>query len=193
MFERYRWMIVVPLLATLGACSAVRPPRDPMGSLLPDVVGRGTGDRPVALPGACAGDAAILLVGYSMASQFDLDQWLSGLHDRGIDVPVVELPMAAIVRTRLASTPSADNTQSATPREDWALVIRLTADDATRLTRFLGTGNPVPARVVLIDAHGRVAFFHDGGYDIDALLDLSDVIDALNAEMLDTTALEPFE
>jgi predicted transcriptional regulator len=62
--------------------------------------------------------------------------------------------------------------RSGIPQEDWAIVATV-YDDADAIARFLGNETPLPARVVLLDKQGKVAFFHDRGYSTKTLLRLS--------------------
>ena len=57
-----------------------------------------------------------------------------------------------------------DGMRSGIPRDDWAGVITLYGDDAARIASFTGNENALPARVLLLDATGRIVWFHDEGF-----------------------------
>ena len=122
-------------------------------------------------------------IGYKMKTQFDIDRWLLGLHDSGIDVPVYEVPTLPGMGPRLFSNSINDGMRQGIPEEDWGVVIAVYRD-ADRLARFLGNENALPARAVLLDAQGRVAWFHDRGYSVNALVALAAVLDDLHEETM---------
>ncbi len=51
--------------------------------------------------------------------------------------------------------------------------------DADRIEAFTGTENPMPARVILLDATGRVLWFHDRGFSPVLLQELDAMIRGL--------------
>ena len=52
-------------------------------------------------------------------------------------------------------------------------------DDADKIARFTGNENGLPARVFLLDAQGRVVFFHDQGYSVGSLMRLKEALPQL--------------
>lgn len=172
-------LFCVLLCSAVVSCSTTYERRDPTGEAFPDVVGNALDGRRVSVPGDFAGEATLLLVGYEMESQFDVDRWLLGLHDANIDVPVYELPtIPGLIPGLFASTIN-EGMRSGIPREDWAIVVTV-YDDAATVASFLGNETPLPARVVLLDAEGRVAFFHDRGFSLKTLLALRDKVEQLS-------------
>lgn len=182
-----RILLAALLLAATG-CASTHANRDPTGTLFPTVTGTRLDGRPVALPGAFAGEPSLLLVGYKMRTQFDIDRWMLGLHDTGIDVPVYELPTILGFGPRLVAGSIDEGMRQGIPEEDWGIVITVYRD-ADRLARFLGNENPLPARVVLLDGQGRVAWFYDRGYTVTAVMTLAEVLDRLHEETMPV----PFE
>jgi hypothetical protein len=89
-----RLLALLPLgaLALAGACASTIANRDPTGQLFPSVVGESLSGEEVRLPEALAGKKAILLVGYVMETQFDLDRWLLGLAQGEVPAPILEVP-----------------------------------------------------------------------------------------------------
>ena len=113
-----------------------------------------------------------------MDSQFDIDRWLLGLNQIGLDVPVYELPTIPGLFPGLFAGAIDEGMRSGIPQEDWAIVVTI-YDDADAVAKFLGNETPLPARVVLLDKDGRVAFFHDRGYSVGTLQRLQAALDQL--------------
>jgi len=167
MFSKRLFMTSL-LVSTLVSCSTTHERRDPTGERFPQVEGHSLDSQQVAIPGQFAGTPTLLIVGYQMESQFDIDRWLLGLRDAGVDVPVYELPtIPGMIPGMFAGTIDA-GMRSGIPEEDWAIVVTL-YEHASTVAQFLGNENPLPARVILLDATGRVAFFHDRGYSVTSL------------------------
>jgi hypothetical protein len=150
------------------ACTPSVPRQQPLGSTLPVVRGQSLDGVELTLPGDLAGVPTLLLVGYRQESQFDIDRWLLGLRDAGIEVRTYELPTIPGLVPGLFAERIDAGMRSGIPAGDWPAVITI-YDDADVVVRFLGNENPLPARVLLLDAEGRVVFFHDEGYAIAAL------------------------
>lgn len=155
-------------MALLGACAPSVPRQQPLGMRFPVVRGESLDGIAVTLPEDLAGTPTLLLVGYLQESQFDIDRWLLGLHDTGLEVRVYELPTIPGLVPGLFAARIDAGMRSGIPSGDWAAVITV-YDDADAVVRFLGNESPLPARVVLLDAEGHVVFFHDEGYAIGAL------------------------
>ena len=160
--RRFLWLLLpAAALALLPfSCGTTYPRRDPVGQPFPEVRGESLDGEEVALPDALAGGPAVLFVGYEQESQFDIDRWLLGLDQAGVAARVLELPTIPGLGGRVASRWIDRGMRKGIPKEDWAGVVTLYRD-AAPVARFLGNENPMPARVVLLDASGRVAGFHD--------------------------------
>ena len=66
------------------------------------------------------------------------------------------------------------------PQEDWGSVITVYGDgDGDAVAQFTGNDDGLPGRIVLLDAAGRVAFFHDRGYSAGTLARLKAACDPL--------------
>lgn len=183
MAKRRTMLLLGVLLLVAGGCSTTHARRDPTGDLWPTMTGTRLDGRRVTFPDAVAGEPVLLLIGYKMRTQFDIDRWLLGLHDAGIDVSVYELPTIPGLGPRLFSGSIDEGMRQGIPPEDWGVVITV-YQHADRLTRFLGNENALPARVVLLDAQGRVAWFHDHGYAVHALMDLAAALNRLHEETM---------
>src|SRR5690606_30439811 len=162
--------LIATMLAISG-CATTYDRRNPVGERFPTVRATALDDRVVAIPDSFAGKETLLLVGYEQNSQFDIDRWLLGLSQLELDVPVYELPTIPGLIPGMFSGVIDRGMRSGIPAEDWAIVVTI-YDDANAVARFLGNETPLPARVVLLDREGTVAFCHDRGYSTGSLLRL---------------------
>lgn len=175
-----RWSFSALAAAVLGmiGCSSTQPRRDPTGEVFPSVTGESLDGQKVKLPEAFAGRPLLLLVGYEQESQFDIDRWLLGLQQAGVKIDVREVPTIPGLLPGLLASRIDEGMRSGIPREDWAAVVTVYAD-AGAIARFTGNDNGLPGRVLLLDAMGKVAFFHDRGYSVGTLQKLQQAIAAL--------------
>lgn len=162
----------------LTSCSSTYERRDPTGETFPSVQGRSLEKQVVAIPEAFRGKPVLLFVGYKMETQFDIDRWLMALQEAKVDVPIYELPTIVGLVPGLFASQIDAGMRSGIPPDDWAIVITL-YDDADTVAKFLGNRPKLPARVVLLDKDGRVAFFDDRGYSLQILLRLKEKVDQL--------------
>jgi hypothetical protein len=177
--DRIHTFLLVALLG-ISACASTHPRQNPTGRLLPEIEGSTLDGTQVLLPRNLAGGPAVLLVGYKQRSQFDIDRWLLGMEQASVSVRRYELPTIPGLLPRLWSGRIDAGMRSGIPEEDWSAVITVYRD-ADILARFLGNENPLPARVVLLDQEGRVAFFHDEGYSVATLMRLREAIERLGS------------
>lgn len=159
------------LVLPMAACSTTYDRRDPTGEVFPTVVGESLAGEPVELPTAFRGAPVVLLVGYAQETQFDLDRWLLGLTDSGARIAVREVPTIPGLAPRAFAGWIDSGMRRGIPEEDWGAVVTLYAD-AAPVARFTGNRDGLPGRVLLLDAEGRVVFFHDRGYGVGALKQL---------------------
>lgn len=152
----------------LAACSSTWARRDPTGEPFPTVSGTSLAGVPVTLPDAGRGAPLLLLIGYEQATQFDLDRWIQGLDMAGAKIAAYELPTIPGPIAGLFSGWIDGGMRRGIPQEDWLSVVTL-YDDATKVAEFTGNEEKLPGRIVLLDAAGRVVFFHDRGYSLGAL------------------------
>lgn len=175
-------VLVLAAVTTAGAvlaiqgCSSTLPNRDPVGQAFPTVGGRSLEGERVELPTAYAGAPVVVLVGYLQRTQFDIDRWMLGLLQSGTDVAVVEVPTIPGLVPSLASGWIDDGMRSGIPEEDWGAVVTLYGDAAKPVAEFTGTERGRNARVLLLDAEGRVAWFADEGYAPREMMELLDAV-----------------
>lgn len=169
------------LAMAMSSCRSSYPRRDPTGDTFPAVTGESLRGEKVELPAAFRGKPVVLLVGYLQSTQFDIDRWLLGLSETGIDVAVREVPTLPGLAPRAFAGFIDSGMRRGIPQEDWGAVVTVYAD-ASRIAEFTGNEEGLPGRVLLLDADGRVAFFHDRGYSVGALGRLRAMLASLGSE-----------
>ena len=166
------------LTTALTGCSSTYPRQEPIGERFPSVVGESLQGDEVRIPEDFAGEPVVLLVGYDQDTQFDLDRWIMGLTDAGVDVKIREIPtIPGLVPGMFANQIDA-GMRKGIPSEDWGAVVTVYGD-GDKIARFLGNEVKLPGRIVLLDAEGKVALFHDEGYSMGTLRRLQDALSKL--------------
>tara|TARA_R110002072_G_scaffold10569_34_gene49267 strand:+ start:687 stop:1262 length:576 start_codon:yes stop_codon:yes gene_type:complete len=175
--RRLRTPIAILVAVTIAAfsftsCNSTIPRRDPMGETFPAVQGESLEGQEVKLPDHVLGAPAVLLIGYKQNTQFDLDRWILGLMQAQTSVRILEIPtIPGLVPGMIAGTID-DGMRSGIPLEDWAAVVTLYGENATRVSKWTGTEDGLNGRIVLLNAAGEVVWFHDRGYSAAHLLAL---------------------
>ncbi len=182
MLRRYRWMLLIVAasliagsLLLLNGCGTTYPRRDPTGERFPVVKGTSLKNEAVVLPDAWAGQPTLVLVGYQQNTQFDLDRWLLALQQSQLSVKVFEVPTIVGMIPGLFAGSIDQGMRSGIPSEDWASVITVYGD-ADQIARFTGNETPLPGRILLLDAQGKVIFFHDRGFSVGAFTQMAEVL-----------------
>lgn len=138
-------------------------PASVIGKTFPTVRGETLEKQPRTLPADLAGKPALLFVGYKQSTQFDIDRWMVGLLQLKTPVAFYEVPTIAGMVPGLFANQIDEGMRGGIPKELWAGVITVYGD-AEAIEAFTGTENPMPARVILLDAAGKVLWFHDRGF-----------------------------
>jgi hypothetical protein len=159
-------MIIASLL--LSACSTSYPNQAITGQVFPSVSGQTLEKELMTLPDDLTGEVALLLIGYKQDSQFDIDRWLIGLDMTQTQVPVFEVPTIQGLFPRMFSTLIDNGMRSGIPKPLWKGVVTI-YKDGDKVQAFTGNAQPNNARVVLLNAQGKVIYFHDQGFSVDAL------------------------
>lgn len=159
------------LLFALTGCGTTLENRNPAGEFFPHVTGQSLEGQEVVLPDALRGRPAVLLIGYAQRAQFDADRWLLGLLQGELDVSILEVPTIKGFVPGLISDRIDSGMRTGIPSEDWSSVVTVYGD-AERILELTGNTNPNNMRVMLLDAEGRIAWFHDRGYSARALLEM---------------------
>ncbi len=179
------------VVLALGCASRISN-RDPVGERFPAVAGEALDGKEWKIPGDLAGKPAILMIGYVQDSQFDIDRWLLGFLQAETPVPFLELPTIKGLMASAAKGSIDEGMRKGIPEEDWHAVVTLWSGDAKRVVALTGNERPRNARVVLLDADGRVAWFADGGYSAREMVDLDkkarELLAALPNEDRETSA-----
>ncbi|MBK8179248.1 MAG: hypothetical protein IPK67_10255 [Planctomycetes bacterium] len=155
-----------------AACQSPVQNRNPVGEEFPAVVGESLDRREWRLPTALAGRPAVVLVGYAQDAQFDADRWLYGLLQAELPLRILELPTLPGIFPSVFSSKIDSGMRSGIPAEDWGSVVTVYDSQAERLVNFTGNTSPRNIRVLLLDAAGRVLWFHDRGFSAGKLLEL---------------------
>lgn len=187
-------VLFLTLTLSFAACSSSEPRRDPTGETFPAVSGTSLDGKAFSIPGDFAGEPLLLLVGYQQNTQFDIDRWLLGLtmyfdgHEWVADATnpgrspkpprLYEVPTLPGLAPSLFAGRIDEGMRSGIPSEDWGSVITVYGDGGA-IAKFTGTENGLPGRVLLLDARGKVVFFHDRGYSIGAMKKLLEALRAL--------------
>ena len=162
----------------IQACGATHANRQPVGETMPTVSGNDLEGKRRTFPDEIDNGPAILLVGYKQNAQFDIDRWMLGLDQLGVNAPVYELPTIVGMWPGMFASRIDDGMRRGIPDGLWSAVVTLYDDDAERLAKFLGNERPNNARVLLVRPDGGIAFFHDGGYSVPHLRALATKLDA---------------
>lgn len=167
------------LAATASSCSSPRPRRIPVGETFPTVRGAALDGTPRELPRDLWGKPTVVLVGYEMNTQFDLDRWILGLAQAKAPARILEVPTIPGLVPTLLSGQIDSGMRAGIPSEDWASVVTVYGSEAARIAEFTGDEGPRNGRVLLLDSNGTVRWFHDRGYSATLLLRLLEALTAL--------------
>tara|TARA_R110000737_G_scaffold31940_6_gene50351 strand:+ start:591 stop:1118 length:528 start_codon:yes stop_codon:yes gene_type:complete len=159
--------LVFTLLVMTG-CSTVYPNKDITGQIFPTVTGQSLEEVAVTIPSDFDDDFTLLLIGYVQNSQFDIDRWLIGLDMTETQVNVYEIPTIAGLFPQMFSTFIDNGMRKGIPKPLWQGVVTVYKDGET-VQAFTGNENSANARVVLLDKNGKVLYFYDQGFAVDAL------------------------
>ena len=152
------------MLLSGGCASAIKvDPQSVIGQRFPTVRGEGLDGKKWTLPEDLKGKPAVLFVGYKQFTQFDIDRWMIALDMLSTPVAIYEIPTIAGMVPGMFANQIDDGMRKGIPRELWSAVITVYSD-AKAIEQFTGTENPMPSRVLLLDAEGRVVWFHDRGF-----------------------------
>jgi hypothetical protein len=162
-----RYLIIIATLM-LSACSTSYPNQAITGQAFPSVTGQNLEKELMTLPDDLKGEMALLLIGYKQDSQFDIDRWLIGLDMTQTQVSVFEVPTIQGLFPRMFSTFIDNGMRSGIPKPLWKGVVTV-YKDGEKVQAFTGNEKPNNTRVVLLNAQGKVIYFYDQGFSVDAL------------------------
>jgi hypothetical protein len=160
--------VSVIMLTLMSACATEYSNRNPVGLMFPDISGQTLNEESFRIPEDLPAQKTLLLIGYRQNAQFDIDRWMIGLDMTGTDIPFIELPTIQGFFPRLFSSRIDEGMRSGIPDELWSAVVTV-YEDGARVQSFTGNEKPNNARVVLLDNEGKVIYFYDRGFSVDAL------------------------
>ena len=157
-------LVSVPTIVMSSGCTTALVNRDPTGETFPRVMGQSLEKQSIEMPTAFAGQPAVLLIGYQQATQFDIDRWMMGLMQAGINARMVEIPTIPGLLPSFTSRWIDDGMRSGIPREAWGTVVTLYGADAKPVAALTGTQQARLTRVIVLDAKGTIIWFDAKGY-----------------------------
>jgi cytochrome oxidase Cu insertion factor (SCO1/SenC/PrrC family) len=153
----------------LGGCASYDyPSQVKLGDTMIDASGESLAGDIVVIPKDFAGQKTLLLFGYVQDSQFDIDRWLIGLDMTETRVAVYEIPTIKGMFPRMFKTFIDGGMRKGIPKDLWKGVVTVYAD-GDKVQRYTGNQRPNNARVMLLDADGKVLYFYADGFSVNAL------------------------
>lgn len=163
----FKFFVVTLLFSVLFLAGCrTRPNQDVTGQTFPPVQGENLKKEKVTLPDAFTGKHVVFLIGTKQNSQFDIDRWFLGFSDKGLTVPIYEIPTIEGMFPGMIAGKIDDGMRSGIPEHLWQNVVTLYGEDAKKVVKWTGNERPLNARVLLLDPEGKVLFFHDRGYSV---------------------------
>lgn len=155
----------------LFACSTTYQNKNITGADFPSVTGESLEQNKVNIPEDFKGKPTLLLIGYKQNSQFDIDRWLIGLDMTQTNVDVYEIPTIQGLFPQMFSTTIDNGMRAGIPKQLWKGVITI-YEDGNKIQAFTGNTNPNNSRVVLLNKNGKIIYFYDQGFSVEALNNL---------------------
>jgi hypothetical protein len=170
----------VTLVSMTSGCTKTLANRNPIGEAFPSVRGQSLEKERIEIPAAFAGGPAVLLIGYKQSAQFDIDRWLMGLMQADVNAQIVEIPTIPGLVPTIASGWIDDGMRSGIPREDWGSVITIYGRSAKPIAALTGTESGQRARIIVLDATGKIVWFDDQGYSARKATEVSHLVAGLS-------------
>lgn len=162
-----RFLMIIAVVL-LSACSTSYPNQAITGQDFPSVTGQTLEKESMAFPDDLQGKMSLLLIGYKQDSQFDIDRWLIGLDMTQTQVSVYEVPTIQGLFPRMFSPLINNGMRAGIPKPLWKGVVTI-YKDGDQVQAFTGNENPNNTRVVLLNEQGKIIYFYDQGFSVDAL------------------------
>ena len=169
-------LLAASAVVMAGGCARTIANRDPTGEIFPTVIGESLEGERTEMPAAYAGRPAVLLIGYKQGTQFDIDRWLMGLMQAGVDAQLVEVPTIPGLMPTIASGWIDDGMRSGIPREDWGAVVTLYGNAAKPVAELTGNEYGRLARVIVLDREGTIIWFDDEGYSARKAMEIAALV-----------------
>ncbi|MBL8695262.1 MAG: hypothetical protein JNJ88_14305 [Planctomycetes bacterium] len=168
--------VLLALAVPAVACRSTVPNKEARETVFPSVTGTALDGREVRIPEDFAGKPVLLLIGYEMETQFDLDRWLIGLLQSKTPIQFIEVPTIPGLVPGLFSGKIDDGMRSGIPKEDWGGVVTVYGGDASKIVELTGNERDRNGRICLLDGKGRVVWFHDRGFSASKLMELDSFV-----------------
>ena len=168
-------VLLVIFSILIFGCSSSYPNRNITGLNLPQMQGKPLTEQAFSIPDMFTSKNTLLLIGYKQDSQFDIDRWLIALDMTNTNVTAYEIPAIQGMFPRMFSTVINNGMRAGIPKELWGGVITLYSD-GEKMQMFTGNENENNARVLLLDQTGKILYFYDRGFSVQALKDLRDTL-----------------
>jgi cytochrome oxidase Cu insertion factor (SCO1/SenC/PrrC family) len=176
MLSIQRLISLVFIISLLSGCASYDyPSQVKLGDTMVEASGESLEGKAVSIPSDFKGEQTVLLFGYVQDSQFDIDRWLIGLDMTQTKVNVYEIPTIQGMLPRMFSTFIDGGMRKGIPKQLWKGVVTVYAD-GDKVQRYTGNQNPNNSRVMLLDEQGKVLYFYDSGFSVEALNELRALI-----------------
>ncbi len=162
-------------LVLLTGCSSQYPNKDITGQVFPTVVGQSLEKKSLTIPSDFTDPVTLLLIGYVQNSQFDIDRWLIALDATDTRVKVYEVPTIQGLFPQMFSTVIDNGMRAGIPKPMWQGVVTVYGD-GDKVQAFTGNENIANTRVVLLNNKGKILYFYDQGFAVDALNQLRTIL-----------------
>ena len=164
-----QFSVVLLLVLFFSSCANYDyPSQVKLGDNMIAATGESLEGNVVAIPEDFKGQETLLLFGYKQDSQFDIDRWLIGLYMTQTQVAAYEIPTIQGMLPRMFSGFIDSGMRKGIPKQLWKGVVTVYAD-GDKIQRFTGNQNPNNARVMLLDKAGKIVYFYDQGFSVEAL------------------------
>jgi len=173
-----RFLYLIPLgiiILLMTGCTTQYPNKSITGLSFPSVSGQTLDKNNIVIPSDFSGKTTLLLMGFKHKSQFDIDRWYIGLNMSNTAVDVYEIPAIQGTIPRVFSTVFDNSMREGIPENLWKGVITI-YEDGEIIQAFTGNVIPKNARVVLLNKNGKILYFYDKGFSIDALTQLRSIL-----------------
>jgi len=160
------WILAMAVAVALTASEAASVAELAVGDHLPPLKGKFLSGRTAVLPQAASGRAALLMLGFTYDSRFQVEAWTKRFRqDFGAQSAVTffEIPMIGGL-ARMGKWFIDSGMRRGTPKTDYENVITVYGGmDAWK--QRVGLNDPTAAYLILIDQNGRVAWRSAGSPD----------------------------
>lgn len=160
------WWVAGMILASVSVSAATPVSELAVGGLLPPLEGEFLTGQTAVLPQAASGRAALLMLGFTYDSRFQVEAWAKRFRQDFATEPSVtffEIPMIGGL-ARLGKWFIDSGMRRGTPKADHSHVITVYSN-ADAWKRRVGFDNPKAAYLILIDQSGKIVWRYTGSLE----------------------------